>query len=183
VAEIIVIEHSDRAIEDVSERGQLERLHLRERHKQPEFVVPHVELEERSSSYDLESRQPHMIDIDVTDENVAGDLTDVLKEAQVVRLVLNPGDFEVSIDIGAVVVAFLEVFVVELAVRGNAHSSICADANCKEKIVKVSDKIKLGATQGWSDSKTFVSSTSSSSSSRCHSVFSLLRQYSYSLAP
>lgn len=52
----------------------------------------------------------------MTDEHIAGDFADVLEEAQIVRVVLNPRYFEVTINICAVCVAISQVFKVELAV-------------------------------------------------------------------
>lgn len=65
MTEVVVIEHSDRSVENVAKRGQLERLHLREGHEEAELIVPHVELEESSSADDLQARQldVHCVDM------------------------------------------------------------------------------------------------------------------------
>ena len=65
----------------------------------------------------------------MADEDVAGDLPDVLEEAEVEVLVLEPGELQVAVDIGAVGVSVPEVPVVVLPVAGHGHPSIGPDTN------------------------------------------------------
>ena len=72
-----------------SEGGHFQVVHLGERDHERELIVLHVELEERPAADDLERRQHDPRHVHVRDEDVARDLTDVRKEAQVQRLVLH----------------------------------------------------------------------------------------------
>ena len=71
-----------------SERGHLQVVHLGEGDHEGELVVLHVELEERPPADDLQRGQHDPSHVHVRDEDVAGDLADVLQEAQVQLLVL-----------------------------------------------------------------------------------------------
>ena len=53
----------------------------------------------------------------MADQHVAGHLANVLQEAEVKGLVLQPGQLEVAVDVGAVGVAVAQVVVVVLAIR------------------------------------------------------------------
>lgn len=132
MAEIVVVEHADGAVKDVSKCGQLQRLHLRERHEKAELAVPDIELEERPPADDLKTWKLNVFRVDMTDKHVAGDFTNVLQEAEVIRVVLNPSDFEVPVDICAVRVAIPQVLVVELAVWWHRHASISPNAYCNQ---------------------------------------------------
>ena len=68
-------------------------------------------------------------DVNLRDQNVASDLTDVLKEAQVEIFILEPGQLEVAVDVGAVGVSVSQVAVVVLAVVRNGHPAVGSDAN------------------------------------------------------
>ena len=50
----------------------------------------------------LEWRQYDSRDVDVWDEDVTRDLADVLQEAEVQILILEPGQLQVAVDVGAV---------------------------------------------------------------------------------
>ena len=108
-------------------------MHLGQGHDEGELVVLHVELEERPPADDLEGGQHDPRDVDVRDEHVAGDLADVLEEGEVEVLVLQPGQLEVAVHVGAVGVAVAEVTVVVLAVVRHRHPAVRADAYCKRK--------------------------------------------------
>ena len=64
-------------------------MHLGERDHERELVVLHVQLEERPAADDLQRRQHDARHVHMRDEDVAGDLADVLQEAQIQRLVLS----------------------------------------------------------------------------------------------
>ena len=55
-------------------------MHLRQRDDQSELVVLDVELEEVPTPDDLEGGQDDPADVDVGDEDVPGDLPDVVEE-------------------------------------------------------------------------------------------------------
>ena len=76
----------------------------------------HVELEQSSTSDDLQGRQNDTGHIDVRDEHIARDLSDMLQEAKVEFFVLQPGQFQVSIDVSAVGVAIAQISVMMLAI-------------------------------------------------------------------
>jgi len=65
----------------------------------------------------------------VADEDVAGDLPDVLEEAEVEVLVLEPRQLQVAVHEGAVGVPVSEVPIVMLPVRRNRHSAVGPDTN------------------------------------------------------
>ena len=54
------------------------------------------------------------------------------EEAEVEVLVLEPGQLEVAVDVGAVGVPIAEIPVVMLAVVGDGHAAVGADADCEE---------------------------------------------------
>lgn len=67
MTEIVVVEHPNRSIENVSKGRHLERLHLREGSKESEFVVPNVELEESTAADDLQAWKLDVLGVDMTD--------------------------------------------------------------------------------------------------------------------
>ena len=67
----------------------------------------------------------------MTDEDVAGDLSDVPEKAEVEIVILEPGQFEIAVDVGAVGVAVPEVAVVVIAVVDGGETAVGADANWK----------------------------------------------------
>lgn len=75
-----------------------------------------VEFEEGPSSDDLESWQNDAGNVHVRDEHVAGHLADVLKEAEVLVLVLYPRKFQVTVHVRAVGIPVPQVSVVVLPV-------------------------------------------------------------------
>ena len=104
-------------------------MHLGEGHDQRELVLLDGQLEEGPAADDLEAGQDDPLDVHVGDEDVPGDLSDVLEEAEVEVLVLEPGKLQVAVDIGAVGVSVPEVPVVVLAVGWHRHSPVCPDTN------------------------------------------------------
>ena len=80
----------------------------------------------------LQRRQNYPGDIDLGDEDIAGDLSDVLQETQVQVLILQPGQLQVAVDVGAVGVPVPQVAVVVLPVAGHRHPAGRADADWKK---------------------------------------------------
>lgn len=133
VAQIVVVEDAHGSVEDIAEGGQLERVHLRVRNKEAELLVADVQLEQRSAADDLESWQDDPRDIDVTDQNVASHLANVLQEAQVELRVGQPSDLQVAIHVRAVGESVPQIPVVVLPIRRHRHASIGPDADCNER--------------------------------------------------
>ena len=104
-------------------------MHLGEGHDQGELVLLDSQLEQSPASDDLEAGQDDPLDVHVGDEDVAGDLSDVLEEAEVEVLILEPSELEVAVHIGAVGVSVPQVPVVVLAVAWHRHPSIGSDTN------------------------------------------------------
>ena len=80
-------------------------MHLGQRHDQGELVVLHVELEQVPPPNDLEAGQHNAPEVHMGDEHIAGDLADVVEEGEVQVLVLQPGQLQVAVNVGAVRVA------------------------------------------------------------------------------
>ena len=112
-----------------SQCRHLQVVHLGEGHDQRELVLLDGELEEGPAADDLEAGQDDPLDVHVGDEDVPGDLSDVLEEAEVEVLVLEPGELQVAVNIGAVGVSVPEVPVVVLPVAGHGHPPIGPDTN------------------------------------------------------
>ena len=104
-------------------------MHLGEGHDQGELVLLDGELEQGPASDDLEAGQDDPLDVHVGDEDVAGDLPDVLEEAEVEVLVLQPGQLQVAVHIGAVGVSVAQISVVVLPVGRNGHPPVRPDTN------------------------------------------------------
>ena len=114
-----------------SECRHLEVVHLAQGHQQGELILLDRELEQSPAPDDLEAGEDDPPDIHMGDEDIAGDLTDVLEEAQVKVLVLKPGQLQVAVHEGAVSVSVPEVPVVMLPVARHRHPPIRPDANWK----------------------------------------------------
>ena len=71
------------------------------------------------------------------DEDVAGDLTDVLQEGQVHVVVLQPGQLQIAIHVGAVGVPVPEIAEMMLPIVGHGHPAVRSDAYCKAKKTKI----------------------------------------------
>ena len=126
-------------------------MHLGQGDDERELVVLHVELEQGPSPHNLQAWKHDLPHVNMRDQHVAGHfpgtstdeiseneklpktLPDVLKEAEIEVLVLEPGELEVAVDVGAVGVAVAQVAVVVLAVVGHRHAAVGADAYCKER--------------------------------------------------
>ena len=92
-----------------------------------------VELEEVAAADDLQRRQDDAPDVDVRDEHVARHLADVLQEAQVQVLVLQPRQLQIAVDVRAVGVTIAQVTVMVLFIRRSRHATVGADTNCSLK--------------------------------------------------
>ena len=105
-------------------------MHLAQRYKKGELHIIRVDLEGRPTSNDLQARQGNLADVHVADEDVARHLADVLQEAQVQVLLLEPCQLQVAVDVRAVGIPVTEVSVVVVPVRGDGHAAVGADADC-----------------------------------------------------
>ena len=104
-------------------------MHLGECHDQGELVLLDSQLEQSPAPDDLEAGQDDPLDVHVGDEDVAGDLSDVLEEAEVEALVLEPGELQVAVHVSAVCVSIPQVPIVMLPVAWHRHPSIGSDTN------------------------------------------------------
>ncbi len=104
-------------------------MHFGEGDDEGEFLVVDVEFEQSPSADDLQGRQDDAADVDVRDEDVAGDFADVLQKSQVQVLVLEPSQFQVAVDVRAVGVAVAQIPVVVLPVGRHRHPPVRPDAN------------------------------------------------------
>ena len=77
----------------------------------------------------LQRRQNDSGDVHLRDEDVAGDLPDVLEKAEIQILILEPGQFQIAVDVGAVGVPISQVPVMVFPVVRNRHSTRRSDAN------------------------------------------------------
>jgi len=68
----------------------------------------------------------------MADQYIAGDLPNVVQEAQVQVLVGQPSQLQVAIHVRAVCIPIPEVPVMMLLVRGHRQPGFGADADCKE---------------------------------------------------
>lgn len=67
----------------------------------------------------------------MADKDITGDLSYVLEEAEVERLVLEPCDLQVAVDVSTVGVPVSKIPVVVLFVGRNGEAAIGSNANCK----------------------------------------------------
>ena len=102
-----------------SEGWHLQVVHFREGDDESELIVVHVELEQGPAPDDLQAGQDDLLDIDVGDEDVAGDLPDVLEEAEVQVGLLEPSQLQVAVHVSAVGVTVSQVSIVVLSVVGH----------------------------------------------------------------
>lgn len=141
MAQIVVIEQAHRSGQNVAQRRQLQRMHLRVRHKQPKLLVQDVQLEQRSAANDLQPRQ-HDVHVDMADQHVAGHLADVLQKAEIQLGVLQPRQLQIAVHVRAVRVAIAQIAEVMVAIRWHRHATVGADTDCrwdkqKEQIVSI----------------------------------------------
>lgn len=80
------------------------------------------ELEQCSSSYDLQSRQNDLLDVHVADEHVTCDLPYILEETEVECLVLEPCDLQIAVNVSTVGVPVSKIPVVVLFVGRNREA-------------------------------------------------------------
>ena len=104
-------------------------MHFRQSDDQGELFVVDAQFEQRPPADDLQVGQDDAPDVDVRNEDVAGDFSDVLQETQVQMLVLQPSQLQLAVDVGAVGVAVAQIPVVVLAVGRHRHPAVRADAN------------------------------------------------------
>ena len=88
-----------------------------------------IEFEKSPATNDLKTRQNDLFDVHMADEDVSGDLPDVLKEAEVLVGVLKPCQLKVSVHVSAVGVSVSKVPVVVVSVVRHRHSPICANTD------------------------------------------------------
>lgn len=88
-----------------------------------------AEFEERSTSDNLQRWENNLSHIYVGDEHVACDLSDMLQEAKVIVFILQPGQFQVSIDVGAVGVSIPQVSIMMFRIACLGHAAIGANTN------------------------------------------------------
>lgn len=100
-----------------SESRHLKVEHLTHGDEKCELVLVDVELEEGTTAYDLQPRQDDLRHVDMTDEDVAGDLADVLQEAEIELVVLQPRDLQVAVDVRTVGVPVSKIPVMVILVR------------------------------------------------------------------
>ena len=106
-------------------------MHLAERDDERELLLGRAHLESRPAAYDLQVGQDDAGQVHVADEDVAGDLAHGVEEGQVEGLVLQPGQLEVALHVGAVGVAVAQVAVVVVLVVGAGQVVVGADADWK----------------------------------------------------
>ena len=94
-------------------------VHFGEGDDESELIVVHVELEEGPAPDDLQAGQDDLLDVDVGDEDVAGDFPDVLEEAEVQVGLLEPSQLQVAVHVSAVGVTVSQVSIVVLSVVGH----------------------------------------------------------------
>jgi hypothetical protein len=87
---------------------KLQGIYLREAEHEGKLLALIFQAEETSTSNELEVRKDNLSSVDMGNENVACDFSNVLEERQVCLLVLDPGQLQVPIHDGTVRVAVLE---------------------------------------------------------------------------
>lgn len=105
-------------------------MHLTHGNEEGELVVVNIELEKGPATDDLQAREDDPAHVHMTDEDVTGDLPYVLEETEVEGFVLEPCDFQVTIDVSTVGVPVSKIPVVMLFVGRYGKSAICTDADC-----------------------------------------------------
>lgn len=110
-------------------------MHLRQSDNERKLILLHIDLEQSPSSDDLQRRQNNPPDIHMRNQNITSDFSNVLQEAEIEILVLQPSQFQISVDVSAVGVSVAKVAVVVFAVVGNGHAAVRADADWKKKNV------------------------------------------------
>ena len=101
-----------------------------------------IKLKQCSPPNDLQSGQNHFSYVDMTDEDVTGDLADILQKAEIETWVLKPRDLQIAVDVSTVGVPVSKIPIVVLLVGRYGKSAICANTNCNE--TKNKDNYKRG---------------------------------------
>ncbi len=91
----------------------------------------------------LKRRQNDPGDVDLWDENVSGDLPDVLQKAQIQILVLEPGQLQIAVHVSAVGVPIAQIPIVVLPVVRHRHPASRSDANWKKINLKLDNAILI----------------------------------------
>lgn len=84
--------------------------------EQGKFLLVDAQLEASSPANDLQVRKNHLLRVDVRDEDVTGDLADVLEKAEIDVFILDPSQFQVPVDVAAIGVPLSEIPVMVLPV-------------------------------------------------------------------
>lgn len=113
-----------------SESWHLQVLHLTQGDHESEFLVTDIKLEQRSTSYDLQIRQDDPFNVNMGNQDVTGDLANVLQKVKVQILVLQPCQLQVPIHICTICITIAKILIVVFAIRRNGHAAICTDAYC-----------------------------------------------------
>ena len=106
-------------------------MHFGKGHNQSKLIFMDAELEKGSTSDDLQRGQNDFGDIHVWNEDIASDLTDMLQKAEVKIFILQPCQFQVSINVGAIGVAISQILVMMFTIGRYRHPTIRTNADCK----------------------------------------------------
>lgn len=117
VAEVVVVEESTAAGQNVPQGGHLQVVHFRQGDDEGEFLVVYTQFEQSSTANNLQRRKDDAFDIDVRDEHVARHFANVLQEAQIEMFILEPSQFQIAIDVSAIGVAISQVSVMVFPIR------------------------------------------------------------------
>lgn len=91
-------------------------MHFGEGDEEGKLLLVDIKSEEGTAADDLEARKDHAANVDMGYEDVAGDLADVVEEAQVQVVVLDPRQLQVPVHVAAVHVPLPQVPVVVVPV-------------------------------------------------------------------
>lgn len=133
VAQVVVVEEADATPQNIAKSGQFQGVHLGKSNDQGEFLFSHIHFKQRPATDNLETWKYDSFYVDVRDQNVSGHFSNVLQEAQIQVLVLEPCQFEVAIHIRAVGVAVFQVPVMVVTIRRHRHTPIGPNADCNKK--------------------------------------------------
>jgi len=134
VTEIVVVKQSAAAGQNVPQCGHLQIVHLRQGDNKGKFFVVNAQFEQRPTANNLQIGKDDPFDIDVRDEDVTSHFSNVLQKGQVEMFILEPGEFQIAIDVGAVCVAIAQIAVVMFPIRWHGHPPVCTDTNCINSI-------------------------------------------------
>lgn len=103
-------------------------MHLRKSNEKGKTGFHDREFEEGSSTDDLQRGQHYLLHIYMRNKHIARYLTNVLEEGEVEVFILQPGEFQVAIDVGAIDESISEIPVVMVPVGGDRHPACSPDA-------------------------------------------------------